>query len=224
MLDITTTATIRPNLFYQTLKSFTDRLFVHQKEYRLILNVDPVGEDVDPMEMVKVGKQFFDNVVYNIPDEPNFAQACKWCWENTETDFVFHLEDDWTLSRKIFISNMLSVITKNKNMMLLRLPKLNLEYIHPIYEKQNFIKQHKLMLNPGIFRGDFIRDIASKMNIVDNPEKQLRRVFKLPSYQLAGVYCGIGAGEYIKHHGREWQKHSRYKKKKGSNFIIWEKR
>lgn len=224
MLDITTTATIRPSLFYQTLKSFTKNLFVNQKEYRLILNVDPIGEDADPMEMVNVGKQFFDNVIYNIPEEPNFAQACKWCWENTKSDFVFHLEDDWTLSRKISIDDMLSVIRANKNMMLLRLPKLNLKDIHHIYRKQNFIEQHKLMLNPGIFRGSFIRDISEKMNIVDNPEKQLRRFFKLPRYQNAGVYCGLGLGEYIKHHGREWQKHSRYHKRKGSNFITWEKK
>ena len=114
MLDITTTATIRPDLFYKTLKTFVDRLFIHQKEYRLILNVDPIGEDLDPVEVVKVGKQFFKNIVYNIPETPNFAQACKWCWKNTESKFVFHLEDDWTLSRKIFINDMLDVFRQNQ--------------------------------------------------------------------------------------------------------------
>ena len=224
MLDITTTATIRPELFRWTLQSFTEKLFVHKKEYRLILNVDPVGEDVDPMEMVEVGKQFFDNVVYNIPEEPNFAKACKWCWGETSSEFVFHLEDDWTLSKKIFINDMISVMNDNKNMMLLRLPKLRLTYLHHCEAKNKFIDQHKLMLNPGLFRGDLIRKISDKMNTTDNPEKQIRRVFKLPKYQNAGVYCGIGVGEYIKHHGREWQKQSHYRKQKGSNFITWEKK
>ena len=110
MLDITTTATIRPNLFRQTLKSFTDNLFVNRKECRLILNVDPIGEDVDPVKVVEVGKSFFDNIIYNIPDKSNFAQACKWCWSNTNSEFVFHLEDDWSLSRKILIKNMISLL------------------------------------------------------------------------------------------------------------------
>ena len=123
MLDITTTATIRPDLFYKTLQSSTKNLFFHRKEYRLILNVDPIGEDVNPMEMVRVGKQFFDNVVYNIPDEPNLAQACRWCWQNTDSEYVFHLEDDWELERRILIGNLCIVMNKNKNMMSLRFPK-----------------------------------------------------------------------------------------------------
>ncbi len=224
MLDITTTATIRPGLFYKTLKSFTEKLFIHQKEYRLILNIDPIGEDVNPMDMVKVGRSFFDNIVYNIPDEPNFAQACKWCWQQTNSKYVFHLEDDWTLSRKIFMSNILSLMENNICMMSLRLPKLNLKHVEKKDSKNGFIKHHKILLNPTIFQGSFIRSVADRMNIIDNPEKQLRRVFKLKNNQIAGIYCGVGDGEYIKHHGREWQKSSRYHKRKGSNFITWEKR
>jgi len=224
MLDITTTATIRPNLFYQTLSSFTKNLFVHQKEYRLILNVDPIGEDVDPMEVIEVGKKFFDNVVYNIPDKPNFAQACKWCWSNTSSEFVFHLEDDWFLMKKILIGNLCLIMNKDINMMSLRLPKLTLHKLEKKDANNGFIQNNKLMLNPAMFRGDFIRDIANKMNIIDNPEKQLRRVLKLTGDNFAGVYCGLGSGVYLKHYGRKWQKYSQYKKVKGSNFITWEKK
>ncbi len=63
-----------------------------------------------------------------------------------------------------------------------------------------------------------------KMNIVDNPEKQLRKVFKLTGDNFAGIYCGSGSGAYLKHYGRKWQKKSNYKKVKGSNFITWEKK
>ena len=223
MLDITTTDTIRPDLFYMTLKSFTEGLFVHKKEYRLILNIDPIGENKDPTEVVEVAKQFFDNVIFNISEESNFAQAVKWCWGNTSSEYVFHLEDDWTLTRKIFINDLISIMNNNKKMMLLRLPKLRLRVLHACEERNKFINHHKLMLNPGLFRGDLIRKISDKMNTTDNPEKQIRRVFKLPKYQNAGVYCGLGIGEYIKHHGREWQKQSDYHKRKGSNFITWEK-
>jgi hypothetical protein len=224
MLDITTTATVRPDLFYQTLKSFTKNLFTNKKEYRLILNIDPIGEDEDPMEMVKVGKKFFNDVVYNIPDKPNFAQACKWCWQNADSEYIFHLEDDWELERRILIGNLCFIMQKNINMMSLRMPKSTLAKLDKKDVRKGFIHHHKLLLNPTLFRGDFIRDIASKMNIVDNPEKQLRKVFKLTKDEVAGIYCGLGKGVYLKHNGRRWQRASNYKKIKGSNFITWEKK
>ena len=90
--------------------------------------------------------------------------------------------------------------------------------------RRGFLGNNKLLLNPTMFRGDFIRSIASKMNIADNPERQLRRVFKLVGDKFAGVYCGLGKGVYLKHNGRRWQRTSNYKKVKGSNFITWEKR
>jgi hypothetical protein len=224
MLDITTTATIRPSLLCKTLESFTKNLLVNQKDYRLILNVDPIGEDIDPMEVVNVGRSFFDNVVYNISNKPNFAQAVKWCWQTTDSELIFHMEDDWTLSRKILIDDMVSTINKNNNMMSLRLPQLSLKKVNKEDERNNFIKHHKLLLNPTLFKGGFIRDMASKMNILDNPEKQIRRKFKLSENKFAGIYCGLGNGEYIKHTGRQWQKRSNYHKVKGSNFITWERR
>ena len=224
MLDITTTATIRPGLFRRTLKSFTRNLFVNKDECRLILNVDPVGDDVDPEEMYDVANSFFDHVLYNNSSNSNFAQACQFCWSKTDSEFVFHLEDDWTISRKINIKDMLSLMRNNNNMMSLRLPKLTLKNINKEDSKNKFIKHHKLSLNPTIFRGSFIRNVAKNMNITDNPEKQLRKAFKLPKDEIAGIYCGLGNGEYIRHNGRQWQKASNYKKRKGSNFISWERR
>lgn len=224
MLDITTTATIRPELFHQTLDSFTKNLFVDQKEYRLILNVDPIGEDVDPMEVVKVGQQFFDNVVYNIPNKPNFAQACKWCWGQTTSKYIFHLEDDWELSRKILIGNLISILDKDEIMVGLRLPKNRVIKVDPKLKKIGYFINYKLVLNPILYRGDFIRDISGKMDIENNPERQLRTKYKLFKKRYVGIYCGEGDGTYIRHHGRVWQRASNYKKRKGSNFVTWEKR
>jgi hypothetical protein len=228
MLDITTTATIRPDIFYRCLESFTEKLFVHKKEYRLILNVDPIGDDVDPMEMVRVGKQFFDNIVYNIPEEPNFAQACKWCWGETSSEFIFHLEDDWVLKRAINVGELISLF-RHENLMGVRLTKNEINTLTQEEKKNKFIKNRKLVLNPIFYRGDFIRDISMKMDIENNPEKQLRRKYKLPKDKFVGIYCGLGLGHYgsgrvVRHLGRKWQKQSNYKKRKGSNFITWEKK
>lgn len=221
MLDITTTATIRPALFHQTLKSFTDNLFTNRKEYRLILNVDPIGEDVDPMEMVKVGKQFFDNVVYNIPDEPNFAQACKWCWSNTSSEFVFHIEDDWRLCKVISIDHMIEILKNNDDLLSLRLPKRRVKEFPKSY---GFRRRKKVGLNPTLWKGDIIRSICSNMNVTDNPEKQVQvshRDYKNNGFTSGMYFEKDVKGKYVKDIGRAWMKDSDFGKRKGSNFVNW---
>lgn len=225
-IDITTTATIRPDLLYNTLRYFVERMFWEKKNYRMIINIDPIGEDKSPMDVVAVAKSFFDNIVFNIADEPNFAQAVKWCWKNTESEYIFHLEDDWHPHKKIKISDLTGIMDKNLNLISLRLGKNIIKKIDKISKKNGFIKYRKIVLNPSLFRGNFIRGIASKMNIENNPERQLRTAFKLYRHEekYTGIYCGCGVGRYVNHTGRAWEKQSNFKKRKGSNFLTWENR
>jgi len=189
----------------------------------LIINIDPIGDEVSPMKVVDVAKHFFDEVEFNIPDEPNFAQAVRWCWGRTTSEFIFHLEDDWTLSKQINMNKLISLMNNNQDMVGLRFPKDRLYKVDNNSTKKGFIKNNKLLLNPMLYRGSFIRGIASKMGIKDNPERQLRRKYKLSKDKYVGIYCGAGVGEYISHIGRKWQRQSNYHKRKGSNFITWDK-
>ena len=60
-IDITMTATIRPGIVSQTLESYCSKIFKERDRYRLIINVDPVGEQVKAKEVLKVCNEISSN-------------------------------------------------------------------------------------------------------------------------------------------------------------------
>jgi hypothetical protein len=185
LIDITMTAVIRPEVIRQTLESFCNDLFYDDKiNYRLIINIDPIGEDKSPMEVVKVAESFFDNVVYNIPKEPSFCKAVIWVWNKIVSDYVFHLEDDWVILRKIPLVEMIRILDKNPDLSCLHFyrkdisnrKKISLFGTTYVYKNNYYVsgKPFGFSLNPVLVRSEFIKQVVSKMNNKSNPEKQIR--------------------------------------------------
>jgi len=115
MIDITMTTTLRPGIIDRTLKTFCENLFTKPDDYRLIFNIDLVGENIDPMEVVKVCNSYFSNIKYKISKEPHFGKAFKWCWEQTRTEYVFHMNEDWELLLYVDINHMLDIMKRNES-------------------------------------------------------------------------------------------------------------
>ncbi len=112
-IDITTSATIRPDLLDRTFTSFRENLLNDNHKYRLIINIDPIGENNrTPDDVLKVARKHFSNVVYRIPESPCFPAAVIWCWKQTESDLIFHLEDDWEMSCSIDLDQLLTTISQ----------------------------------------------------------------------------------------------------------------
>lgn len=122
-VDVTTTATIRPNIHRLTFRSFTRNL-LRGHDARLILNVDPIGDKGKTItDVLSVVKDYFQHTVVNHPVTANFPMALKWCWQQVETEFFFNLEDDWRLVRSLDLDDMVRVMKKYPRLALLRLPK-----------------------------------------------------------------------------------------------------
>ena len=64
-VDITMTSVLRPAILNQSLSTIVKNVVDNQDRFRLVINIDPIGEKVDPMKMVKVAKSHFNTVVYN---------------------------------------------------------------------------------------------------------------------------------------------------------------
>ena len=122
-VDITMTAVLRPSIVKQTLESFCTNVFWKEPErFRLIVNIDPIGEKkVRPKQIARICRSYIPNAIFNVPDEPNFAKAVIWTWSQVEADWVFHLEDDWLIYRKIELDNMINLLKKFKSLACLRL-------------------------------------------------------------------------------------------------------
>lgn len=223
-VDITITATVRPKLFQKTLSSFVSNMLLNESDYRIILNVDPIGEDKDPMQIVNVAKGFFRNIVYRVPPNPSFPQAVIWCWQQVTADYCFHLEDDWKLMRPININNMIEILDNDPRLVSLRLSKLGKPETISSKDQNGYIYYPKLSLNPTLLKGSFVKTVVKFMDENLNPEKQLRcgkatqRNIYLCKF-LHGVYTKEGLDQIVKDTGRSWMETTKFEKDIG--FVHW---
>jgi len=220
MIDITMTAVIRPDVLNLTLSSFCRKMFIDKYSYRLILNVDPIGEKKDQKVMYDVASKYFKNIVVNYPTEPGFTKAVIWCWSNVISDYVFHLEDDWNLLVPINLKSMVRILDKTPDLASLRLNKLNTI----VRRETEFVYCPKLSLNPSLIRGKFIKGVVPLMVDNFNPEKQLRIGFNNErsdyiSKWKYGIYIKDSRHRTVLDIGRTWMRQSPYKKKTG--FMSW---
>jgi hypothetical protein len=202
MIQVTTTAMARADILKQTLKSFRKNI-IDWNDYfgTIIINVDPRPEE-DRMKTIDVAKLFFNDVIYNLPDDCNFTRALKWTWETAESDFILNLQDDWILTGKISVKQLLSTIGKN-NQYRLRTP-----------ENNNNLKKYSL--SPAFIRKIWYKKAAPLFDIYKNPEMQLR----VP--ELHDELVIQTKQVLVKDIGREWIKTTKYRKPDTkTEFYTW---
>ena len=130
----TTTALSRPEIIEKTYSSFNSNIKGGLKKYNLIINIDPVPNSDENDKVVKISEKYFKNVIYRISETPNFTSALNWCWETANTEYIFHLEDDWILDKSINLEKLI---------------KKNLDFNEIILRAYTY-KYDKLALSPGI--------------------------------------------------------------------------
>ena len=225
-IDVVTTATIRPSLLDTTFFSFREKMLTDKYKYRLIINIDPIGErDTHPKKVLKVAKTYFDDIIFNVPETPGFTKAVIWCWNQTTSDYIFHLEEDWKLLTNINIDSMIELLNKYPKLASLRLNKQNTgSSKHGC--RYGFIYYPKISLNPTLFKGDFLRNVAKLMDVNLNPEKQLRPGKSSRGQYISkfdnGIYVKDSGNKVVLDIGRMWMNQSEYTKKTG--FMNWEKK
>jgi hypothetical protein len=235
-IDITMPTTLRPGILDKTLKSFTSNVFTDKDRYRFIFNIDPIGENCNQEDVVKIVNKYFDNILYNMAEEPSFPKAFKWCWDQVEADFVFHMNEDWELLRPININNMINILKENKNLSCLRLLKMdvpnNLKFFRSKYIDMNkYLKaerrEESFGTNPELIRAEFVKEARKFLRNDYNPEKQFRSQFPEMFKNVVmrwdyAVYALPGDKALIKDIGEKWKEKMKFRKKKGQHFTTWE--
>lgn len=259
-IDIVTTATARPEIFKETLRSFYFGLFLPAEPHikiRHIINIDRVGCDKANMEAAIVNmRDCVDwaedtrrnkapcHTVIHEAHPGNFPRAFKFLWDavGPDTDFVFHLEDDWRLLHPVSLSNMLRIMRKYPTLAALRLSAFKSEHTREknwnlflpwngvFFEMPEELRHLGISGHPSLIRGEFVRAVRPYLDGVSNPEKQIHSVIggKTPlGAQLRrmqyGVYHSQDSGPDIQDTGREWMKKAGYKKSGAKAvFTHWE--
>jgi hypothetical protein len=243
-IDITMPTTLRPGILKRTLDSFCSNLFTDEKCYRFIFNVDPIGEKrVTSDSIVELVKSYFSNILYNLPKSPHFPKAFKWCWDQVEADFVFHMNEDWELIRKIDINDMIRLHLENPRLANLRLLKLAVPEANPEnqikllsgkykYENDMLIainNHNQYSTNPQFIKGTFVKLVRPYINNKLNPETQLK--MRLGSKELhnimkewdIGIYSKPGDSKCIQEIGKDWKFKHGFEKNGEAEFTTWKR-
>ena len=242
-IDITMTATLRPEIIERTLSTFKQNLFKNHP-CRLIINIDPVGLDVKPMEIVDLCGRYFREITFNIAQQPSFPKAFIWTWQQVETDYLFHLEDDWCLLREVDLQKMLDLMEKHKDLATLRLSakpsnKDNckswnkfLPWNGEFFEcPENLIRTIGMSGHPSLIRGRFVKRTIVHLDDRSNPEKQFHHFGHMPIMQEVfkwryGLFMGREEPKQIQDIGQRWLIDTDFRKN-GPNkafFTVWERK
>lgn len=209
-LSFTTTSLARPEILEQTYASFLNNIEgADMSKCTLYINIDPIpySNKIGSLQKstLAVAKKYFNNVVYRLPEQPNFTDAVNWCWSSAETPYIFQLEDDWILLKKININNILSLFNK----------KSALEVILRAYTA----KYTKLALSPSIWKYDLYKTFAGNLEITRNPEVQLRDACFASAFNQKNIIVEGKDNPVVKDIGRKWLKSKGLKKLGKAKFI-----
>ena len=248
-IDITMTATLRPNIFKQTIDSFFNNMFDDYRaaghQLNLVLNIDPVGnKDIDESFCIPFVKGKFDKVIISTPPKASFPKAFKYNWTHIydDTDYVFNLEDDWVLTQRIDWQKLLNVMDNKKNLAILRLAAF---YAMGLKMKNwnKYFKYNSLYYvcpeelkgsvgfcgHPSFIKAEFVRNTAKYLDEIRNPEKQFHNRGRTPVMNEVykweyGVWSIPGSQPLISDIGRRWMVENGFRKKGTKAFFIeWEK-
>lgn len=243
-MDVTVTATMRPDLLNTTFTSFFRyALSTYVNEgctLNLIINVDNVG-DGTKQEMVDCLRGRFHTLCVHPSPVPSFPRAFKYVWSKITSDYVLHLEDDWKLLRKVSIQGLIDILKDEEDLALLRLPlfpsgvdnmknwNIFFPYNGRYYECPKELRGAVGFCgHPSVIKGDFIRSITPLLSDTTNPEKQFHVQNSVIMSEVLkwryGVYGVPGSTPLIQDIGRKWMVENNYAKEGNKAFFTnWTK-
>lgn len=202
----------RPGIFRDTVESFKANLRgVDFRASTLHLNVDPAPVKGDLGGVLSCAEEVFGDVRVNLPGEPCFPAAVKWCWTQATTDRFFHLEDDWVLKQPVEIAKMLAILDADPSLSLVNLRA----YKH---------SDDRLCLAPGLWRTEHALEIAARLRTDANPEMQLRA--KHLNNPHGGAHEGFRGLQFpeaivLKDIGRAWMRVNGLRRENSRCFTRW---
>jgi hypothetical protein len=201
-IDVVMTATIRPEIIDLTLQSFKMKFLYQFREVRLVVNIDPIGDDsYTQQDVIDVCKKYFDNLVCNTPADASFPQAVKWCWEQVRSDYFFHLEDDWLLKKDINKNTICSYFDDSS----VKSVRLYLSNNNKLLFEHGYVLSNGFSLNPSMIKTSFIKDLLISFDDNKDPEKQYGYLTNCGATKFL-AYGSKDDGYFTIDIGKKWRK------------------
>jgi hypothetical protein len=225
-LDITMTSILRPKVIERTLFSLKEHL-KFSGDIRLILSVDPIGEQVAKKSILKVARKYFP-VFHKYNDTASFENSVLWLWNQVESLYFLHWEDDKVLLKDLDIDWCIKKLEENNTIASMSFPTIRIKKKDKIFfwtdwelKDDIYITNkygHCFGTRPHLIRKEFIKGSLLYITNRRNIEKQFRYsntnfcnkflskwLFSL--YSESQVYIDIG---------NDWKKIMKIKKSRQS--------
>lgn len=218
LIDLTMTATRRPALIEQTLRSFSEKLLRNFTVGTFYLNLDPVwGTLQDHQDAIAVARSFVEHVVIRSPETPSFGGAVKWLWSQPQSEWFLHLEDDWELSRPVSPTDIARDVAA---------PDLVQVRLHNWKRLQRRRRPPTFTTSPSFTRGNFAALSSRLMNPELDPEKQFRNDRNVELRQAVRPYRVAYFGNRWTRQtaidiGRSWRETKRIQKTITDGASVW---
>jgi len=220
MIDVTTTACLRPEVIKQTYESFAKNLKgLSLKDCRLVINIDPVPKEnlSCKKDIEQICESIFGQVLFNFPESPNFTQAVNWCWSTAKSDIILHLEDDWVLEKAIYFDQIVRMFSTDTSIY-----QIVLKAYNNVYDR--------CCLSPSFISKEMYAKVGGNLDPNINCEIQLRGKkfgLEMPSPEENIPYQNririYSSNIVVRDIGRKWLSSTKYKKPdKKFLFTTWE--
>ena len=204
-IDVVVISTLRPKLLNLTLASFQKHFLNQFGKCRIILNIDPVGEENSSQdEILELVNRYSDNVIACTPKTGNFSQAVRWAWSQVESPYFLHLEDDWFLKKRVLKGAILEQFGFDEKLAGIRLNLSRNPKKQPLYSDG-------ISLNPSIFKTSIIKSLLGDFDIDKDPEKQFRNHRLLNDCNFL-YYGKKNEGSFVIDTGKKWRKANSFSK------------
>lgn len=205
-IDVTLIAGRRPDLLEFTLETFQKNLLNQMRVRRLIVNIDPIwGSADDARRTLSLCHSFGWEVVSRQPETPNFCGAVQWVWSQTETEWFFHLEDDWCLARRINVDRL------GRTMQTEDIGQIAFDHVEKKARKwKRGLTLQSFTTSPSFIRGIVGRTAAEHLDTAKDPEKQLTALLRKVFAKRAPPYRPVLHGSrftpyFLFDTGRQWR-------------------
>jgi len=248
--NITTTATLRPELLEKTLQTFTDNLFKEDlQKAHLLINIDHAGvpnndkEEITfrLIEIYKVLDSFdFGSYKINHGSKPHFPSAFMWTMKNIKYPLFFNLEEDWELLYEVDFQRMVSMFDRYKDLAHLRLSFFNseektcknwnkfLEWNGDFFEVPDDLRGVVGFCgHPSLNASNFMIECLPYISVSSNPEKQIKghnmAIARIINRHRFGSFQEQNKLKAINDTGRQWMVKNNFKKAGSKAFFVeWE--
>jgi hypothetical protein len=230
MIDITMTATFRPEILRQTLESL--RLLKYDGKFRLVANIDPVGDKTcSHSEIHSILAEYYPNHIINESLVGNHIEAIKWVWSHVESEFVLQWEDDWILEHPVNLQVMVDWINSRKTIAQICFDRSD-KPVHSYpgytgrfsYVRDGFwerVKGKSFGGPPALMRRKYLKQVIPHMKFeLDTLSKHDHRADIVLSRWEVWLYTGGHMG-LVHDIGRQWLKQNNLRGSKSSRGVRW---